>query len=368
MTEELLGRRSAASLVDALRAAEPDAEFGATRGTAERLEGLTLSERARALARSLLADVDGGPERLAALTRRALERPDFAGWALWPVGLAVATRAVDDGRPAAFDDAMAVLRALTPRMTSEFAIRPLLRHDLDRALAIMREWTADPDWNVRRLASEGSRPLLPWAERIPALVADPAPTRPILDALHDDPEESVRRSVANHLNDHSRSHAEFVVRTARAWREAGGAHVERTSRHALRTLVKRGDPGALALLGHGPVRVDVAPLELAARTIAFGDAVRFRGEVASAEDAPVDLVIDFVLFFPDARGRERSKVFKLAQRALEPGARTVVEGAHAFRPMTTRRYYPGRYGVALQVNGVRQERADFALTFDPPLE
>lgn len=258
-TDELLGARQAELLVEALGDAA-GGTLAATRTAAGGLGALSLSGRARALAAAILSDVEGDHARLAAVVRRALERPDFEGWLLWPVGLAVALRAVDEGSASGFDGAMDVLRELTPRMTSEFAVRPLLRHDLDRALAHMRAWTADPDWHVRRLASEGSRPLLPWAERIPALVADPEPSRPILDALFDDPEASVRRSVANHLNDHSRAHAAFAVATARGWRESGGgAHVERTSKHALRTLVKRGDPGALALLGFPPAELAVSP-------------------------------------------------------------------------------------------------------------
>lgn len=362
--DELLGARQAAALIEIMGGAS-GRSFDATAEAAGRLDRLALSDRARALANALLADVDGDQERLAALVRRSLDAPGFAGSALWPVGLAVAMRGIGEGSARSFDTAMSVLRDLTPHWTSEFAVRPLLRHDLDRALAHLRDWTTDADWNVRRLASEGSRPLLPWAERIPALVADPEPSRPILDALHDDPEESVRRSVANHLNDHSRAHASFAVEVARGWRSGGGRHLERTTRHAMRTLVKRGDPAALELLGFPPVDVAVSPLEVAPVAVADGGTVSFGATVENRGAETARLVIDYALFFPGARGAERSKVFKLAQRTLAPGERVRVEGSHSFRRISTRRYYPGLHGVALQINGVVRERADFVLEAEP---
>ncbi|MBL3687675.1 DNA alkylation repair protein [Leucobacter zeae] len=383
MTDDLLGIARVSALIEALEEAVPDGALPAMRAAASDLERLTLSGRAKALAAALLADLDGAYAPTAAAVRRATARADLVDWVLWPAGLAVALGAVaghdgaehdgaaGDGAShdhAAFDDALDVLRELTPRMTSEFSMRPLLRHDPERALARMSGWVADPDWNVRRLASEGTRPLLPWGERVPALVADPELTRPILDALHDDPSESVRRSVANHLNDHSRRHPEFAVATARGWLSGGGEHAPRTARHALRTLVKRGDPEALALLGFPPVDVAVAPLELDAHAVPNGASIRFRSTIENVGDADARLVIDYALTFPDARGRERSKVFKIAQRVLAPGERTEVIASHSFRPITTRRYYPGSYAVALQMNGALQRRAEFSVLDPTPLD
>lgn len=361
LADELLGAAEARGLVATLTAADPGTPFTATLAASETLAELPLSGRARRLASALLEDVDGGPDRLTAVVRAACADPQFTGWALWAVGLAVAWRAVDAGDAASFDDGLAVLRELTPRMTSEFSVRPLLRHDLPRALGTMTEWTADPDPHVRRLASEGTRPLLPWGERVPQLLQDPRRTRPILDALYDDPDEVVRRSVANHLNDHSRVHASFTVETVGGWQRRGGADVDRTARHALRTLVKRGDPGALALLGFRPAELAVSPLVLTPTLVESGGTVRFRSEIANRGAEPARLVIDYVLSFPDARGAERSKVFKLGHRSLAPGERTVVEASRSFRPISTRRYYPGRHGIALQINGVAQERTDFEL-------
>lgn len=361
MTDDLLGDERVGALLETLEAASGGRRFEATRETAAGLAELTLSGRARALAGGIARDVSGGHAQLAHIVRSALGNPGFEGFALWPVGLASSRIALSEGTDESFDSSLALLGEMTKRFTSEFAIRPLLRHDLDRALDRMSVWTRDPDWAVRRLASEGSRPLLPWAERIPALVADPAPTRPILDALHDDADENVRRSVANHLNDHSRAHPAFAVEVVRGWRAAGGAHVDRVSRHALRTLVKRGDAAALELLGFPPAQLSVSPVEVSPARVESGGTVAFGAAVENVGADPAPLVIDYVLSFPGARGDERSKVFKIMSRTLGPGERFEVRASHSFRPITTRRYYPGRYGVSLQINGVPHPRTDFEL-------
>ncbi len=141
------------------------------------------------------------------------------------------------------------LATFTRLASAEFAIRPFIASDQERTLARMLEWAADPDPAVRRLATEGCRPRLPWGMRLHALVADPSPILPILERLHTDPDESVRRSVANNLNDISRDHPQVVIDLLHSWDPQPGTDTYRLARHALRTLLKRGDPGALAVLG-----------------------------------------------------------------------------------------------------------------------
>ena len=157
-------------------------------------------------------------------------------------------------------------RAIDPSFR-EFAIRRFLAADLDRALAKILPWTGSGDEHVRRLASEGTRPFLPWAVRVAALTSSPEKTVPILDALRTDPSEYVRRSVANHLNDLSRHNPGLVVQTAARWLERPDTNTAWVVRHGLRTLVKRADPGALALMGFSDATVRVSPITVADETI-----------------------------------------------------------------------------------------------------
>ncbi|MGW5733252.1 MULTISPECIES: DNA alkylation repair protein [Streptomyces] len=361
--DELIGRDTVHNLTRSLQAAAPDAALTALRAAAGQIDPLSLRQRADLLRDALLADLPGDYATLARTIRAACDAPGFTGWLIWPVTGALATRAVQEGGTDAFDDAMALLADLTGRLSSEFAIRTLLRHDLDRALGIIvADWTGSADADVRRLASEGTRPYLPWAVRVPDIMARPGVTVPILDALYRDESEYVRRSVANHLNDLSRDHPDVVVRTARRWLDRPDATTPRLVRHGLRTLIKRGHPGALELLGFAPAAVDVDGPRLDQDVVPFGGSVQFTAAIRNSGASPARLSIDYVVHHRKANGGQTGKIFKLTTRTLAPGEQIEVTREHSFRPITTRRYYPGPHAISLQINGVESERAVFELT------
>lgn len=363
--DQLISDHTATALTEAVAAAAPDVVLRALPATVGRLGELSLRERADLLRDAVLADLPGGYPDLARVVRTARDgTAPFTGWLIWPVTSAVAARAVEEGTEAAFDDAMALLADLTGRLTAEFAIRTLLRHDVDRAVGIARTWTRSDDADVRRLASEGTRPYLPWAVRVPQILARPGVTVPLLDALYRDDSEYVRRSVANHLNDLSRDHPELVVATAGRWLAAPAPTTPGLVRHALRTLVKRGHPGALGLLGFGPATVEIDGPVLDGARVPFGGTLRFTAEVRNVGADEARLSIDYVVHHQKANGSQSAKTFKLTTRTLAPGERVQLSREHSFRPITTRRYHPGPHAVALQVNGVVTDRAPFEL--DPP--
>jgi 3-methyladenine DNA glycosylase AlkC len=360
--DELLGVESVRSLIDAVAAAAPGNRLRSLRAAAGDLSGRSLRERSDLLRDALLADLPGGYSELAATVRAAAAGPlPFAGWLIWPVTGAVAARAVADGTDPAFDDAMALLAALTGRLTSEFSIRVLLDHDPDRALAIVGTWPGSPDEHVRRLASEGTRLFLPWARRVPALLGRPERTLPIITALYRDDSEYVRRSVANHLNDLSRVRPDLVVETAAAWLAAPDRHTPKLVRHGLRTLIKQGHPGALALLGFAPATVEVTGPAVALDEVPYGGELAFTATVVNTGDTTATLAIDYVVHHRKANGTRTGKTFKLTTVTLAPGERFAVDRRHSFREITTRRYHPGAHAVELQVNGVRSAPAEFVL-------
>ncbi|GIE77332.1 hypothetical protein Aph02nite_32820 [Actinoplanes philippinensis] len=360
--DELIGPRTVASLLSAVRTAVPGADLAALRAAESRIGPLSLRERADLLRDALLTDLPGDYADLDRAVRRACDlAPEFTGWLIWPVTGAVATRAVEDGGTEAFDAAMALLAELTGRLTAEFAIRALLRHDLDRALGIVAGWTRSADTDVRRLASEGTRPYLPWSTRVPEILARPGATVPILDALYRDDSEYVRRSVANHLNDLSRDHPGLVVGTARRWLADPGPDTGRVVRHGLRTLIKRGHPEALELLGFGAATVEVDGPHLDRTSVPFGGSVRFTAAIRNTGAEQARLTIDYVVHHRKANGGQTGRTFKLTTGTLAPGERIEVVREHSFRPITTRRYHPGGHAIALQVNGVESRRADFEL-------
>ncbi|HET6531326.1 MAG TPA: DNA alkylation repair protein [Actinoplanes sp.] len=356
--DEMIGAPVVAALIEGIAAVAPGRPLTALRGA--ELGTLSVRERSDLLRDALLADLPGDYRSFAATIRAALDRPSFRGWLIWPVSTAVAGKALEPGGD--FRDAMALLAELTPRLTAEFAVRPLLAHDLGRALPIVREWAADADEHVRRLASEGTRPFLPWAKRVPRLTTDPRLTVPILDALYRDESADVRRSVANHLNDLSRIDPDLAVEVAAAWLAAPDPNTPRLVRHALRTLVKKGHPGALRLLGFTPdVGVAVTGPTLASTVVPFGGTVRFTAALTNTSAEPATVAVDYIVHHMKANGQPAGKTFKLATLTLAPGERRMISRDHSFRPITTRRYYPGTHAIELQLNGLVTGRSEFRL-------
>lgn len=270
----------------------------------------------------------------------------LAGWIVWPLGELVARSGLR-----APERALKALHALTQRFSAEFAIRPFLIQHPELTFATLLGWTRDPSAHVRRLVSEGSRPRLPWGQRLGALIADPTPTRPLLLALQDDPSEYVRRSVANHLNDIAKDHPEYVA----DWLERflPGAPPERAAllRHASRTLIKAGHPRVLTLWGAGQAFAGSASLSVDPERLSLGEEVTLTLSLRSQAAAPQKLVIDYAVHHPGARGVRPPKVYKGWKVTLGAGQSTTLQRRHPMRKVTTRTYYAGRHAVDIRING-----------------
>jgi 3-methyladenine DNA glycosylase AlkC len=341
------------------------------------LEALELKARSDLIARALDAHLPGGLDAACALMLAALHPETDAsddavpaddrgirGWAVMPMADVVAARALADPDPGAFDRAMDTLAAMTQRFSAEFAIRPLFLHDPDRALAHVRRWTGHPNRHVRRLASEGTRPRLPWGLRLAPFVADPGPLIPILTRLRDDPEDYVRRSVANSLNDIAKDHPDLIAGLAADWLADAPAPRARLVRHALRTLIKQGHPAALGALGHGPASVSLDTLAVTPR-IRFGETLDIALTLRSADTEPRKIVLDYVIHHVKANGATSPKVFKWRTLTLAPGETLRLARRHAIRPITTRVYYDGTHRLEIVANGSVLGGADFELAGAP---
>lgn len=282
------------------------------------------------------------------------------GWLIQPMADYIAARGLDD-----FDTSMPALAEMTKRFTSEFAVRPFIAKDTALAMTWFARWAEDANMHVRRLASEGCRPRLPWGMRLHAFVADPAPILPILERLRDDPEEYVRRSVANNLNDIAKDHPDLVASIAKRWMAKADKNRQRLVRHACRSLVKAGHQGALEALGYGPADVRLDRLVVKTPDVVFGTAMVFEATIVSLSDKTQPLVIDYVIHHVKADGGTTPKVFKLKVGDLGPGDEMRISKKHAIRQITTRVYYPGRHRIEMQVNGQVLGGADFALVMPP---
>ena len=157
--------------------------------------------------------------------------------------------------------------------------------------------------------------------------------------------------MANHLNDICKDHPHLVIETFQRWRK--GASKERLwiIRHALRTMVKQGDPAALELLGYGPPQVSLHDLHIEPAQIQMGESFTFGFTLQSESDEAQNLIIDYVIHFVKANGKTSPKVFKLSTRMLNGRQSSHIQKKHTIKPITTRRYYPGEHRLEIQVNG-----------------
>ncbi len=354
------------TLAGILSRGDPDLDAAAFVAQAvDGLDRLALKARvahvAAAVADHVHPDFPTAAERVVAGLPPAPVDASFAGlgFTCWPLCRWVSDRGLDH-----FDASMSALHAVTQRFSGEFAIRPFLEREPARTLAVCARWAVDPSPHVRRLASEGTRPLLPWGRRLRHFQQDPGHTLPLLEQLRDDPERYVQRSVANHLNDLAKDHPDRVVAVAERWLQDAPPGRIWTVKHGLRSLIKRGHPGALAALGYGSPQLSLVDFTVPA-TFRVGGKLALAAELRST--APVDqrLVVDVVVGFRKARGQRSPKVFKWTVRTLPAGGVLRLTKGLPLRPVSTRRYYPGPHAVTLQVNGQALGTREFELSLAP---
>jgi 3-methyladenine DNA glycosylase AlkC len=245
--------------------------------------------------------------------------------------------------------------------SAEFAIRAFLEQDQARTLAVMFCWTQHRDEHVRRLASEGSRPRLPWGQQLRALVRNPRPTFDLLSQLRDDPSLYVRKSVANHLNDIAKDHPDLMLALVESWDNPTPA-TRWIVQHGLRTLIKQGHPRALALSGVEPdPAIEVVSFQCAPVTLGLGETLTIETELASQSSQPTPLIIDYVVHYVKASGSTSAKVFKWKGVILPPHQSVRLSKRQTLRDFSTRKHHAGRHRVELQINGKRLAAATFDL-------
>lgn len=246
---------------------------------------------------------------------------------------------------------LAALHAITQRFSAEYAIRFFLNAFPEETLNTLWTWTDDPHYHVRRLCSEGTRPKLPWGQKIGIA---PRQALPLLHRLFADPTRFVTRSVANHLNDLSKTHPDEVLKILQQWADRAKqtpSEMAFIRKHALRTLIKAGHPQALALLGFGNA-TGLTLTDLQFNTsVRMDEALSFSFSITTQISKP--LVLDYIVYFQSKQGTlSNKKTYKLQSVTLAEAETLHVQKTHLFRRnMTTRTLYAGEHRIAIQVNG-----------------
>ena len=311
------------------------------------LSGLEMKGRVVHVAEALADSLPDDFAEAAKVIGKALDGPELDGWIVYCVDDYVARYGIDQP-----EVALPLMARLTPRWSCEYAIRPMIEAHPDLTFGYFDQWINSDDEHLRRLVSEGSRPRLPWGGYLKAFVADPTPTISLLDRLVDDPSPYVRKSVANHLNDITKDHPDLAIETAQRWLDEKGEAERRAwvVNHGMRSLIKKGDPTALALVGYDQAaEVAITRFRVTPEEITIGESVTIEFALAATEPTPV--MVDYAIHHAGSSGVRSAKVFKLKRLELEPGVEASFVREHRIREVSVRRIYPGPHLIEVQVNG-----------------
>jgi 3-methyladenine DNA glycosylase AlkC len=260
-----------------------------------------------------------------------------------------------------YESSVQCMELLTSFTSCEFAVRPFIIQYPDKMLQQMQQWSLHKNEHVRRLASEGSRPRLPWAMALPALKKQPAPLLAILENLKNDPSEYVRRSVANNLNDISKDNPGVLLAIVKKWK-GQSLETDALLKHASRTLLKQGDTNILKLFGLADnANIYTEKFQLHTSKVKIGEYLQFSFSLENRGKKAIMLRMEYGMHYLRSNGQHSKKVFKISERELKPGEKISMQRKQSFKIITTRRFYPGLHRVSLIVNGVERSVEEFEL-------
>ncbi|MCE7994864.1 MAG: DNA alkylation repair protein [Roseivirga sp.] len=258
-----------------------------------------------------------------------------------------------------FETSVNAFETVTQFTSCEFGVRPFIIRYPEEMIQRMKEWSEHEHPAVRRLSTEGCRPRLPWAMAIPDLKKDPAPILPILKRLKTDPSESVRRSVANNLNDISKDNPDLVLDLAYEW-QGQNKDVDWVVKHACRTLLKQGHPKAMTLFGFGSVKeIEIRDLEITTPVVKLGNSLEFNFSLENKAKKESKIRLEYAIYFLKANKSLAKKVFTISEKAYAANSVAEISRKQPFKLITTRKLYEGGHKLALIINGNEQDQFDF---------
>ena len=258
-----------------------------------------------------------------------------------------------------WDISIAALERYTPHASAEFAVRPFIINHEERMMAQMYAWSKSDNEDVRRLASEGCRPALPWGQALVKYKKDPTPVLPILEQLKNDPAIYVRKSVANNLNDISKTHPDLVATIAKDW-YGKDENTNWIVKHGCRTLLKKGNREVMAIFGFDDTtNIDVDNFAIDSKSVSIGNSLNFSFIITTKTTTKVRL--EYGMDFVKANGKQSRKIFQISEITLKANETKNYTKNHSFANLSTRKHYPGIHSITLIVNGVERGTLDFEL-------
>ncbi|WP_412467595.1 DNA alkylation repair protein [Pedobacter sp. KLB.chiD] len=267
----------------------------------------------------------------------------------------IETYGIDD-----FENSVEALEFVTQFVSCEFAVRPFILKYGNEMILSMQKWSLHESHKVRRLASEGSRPRLPWAMAIPFLKKDPTSILPILENLKTDPSAYVRRSVANSLNDIAKDHPHVVLNMAKNW-SGLGAETEAIIKHGSRTLLKQGHADILKHYGLNDEGILLKDFKILTPLIKIGESLQFSFSIFNSNDSEQKVRMEYAIYYKKQNGQNTKKVYKISERIYPAGTSINIIRKQKFVLITTRKFHPGDHQISIIINGAEKDILHFEL-------
>ena len=259
------------------------------------------------------------------------------------------------------DASLEALGEITRLVSAEFAVRPFLIRYPEKAMQFFHKWSQSKNANVRRLASEGCRPRLPWARALVTFKEDPSPILPLLENLKQDPSSYVRKSVANNLNDISKDHPQIVIALAEKW-SGTHPHTDWIIRHGCRSLKKAGDEKTLRLHGFNAGSKSRISKLLLPKEIRIGGLLNFTFAFKNIENKAAKFRLDYAIDYVTASGKISRKIFKISESTFPPGEKITITRKRSFKNFTTRKHFRGKHLLSIIANGKKLAAREFIVS------
>ncbi|WP_456312674.1 DNA alkylation repair protein [Pseudomonas shirazensis] len=250
--------------------------------------------------------------------------------------------------------------SITQFISCEFAVRPFILKYKEKMIDEMIKWSLHDNHHVRRLASEGSRPRLPWAMAIPFLKKDPSSILPILENLKNDPSEYVRRSVANNLNDIAKDNPQIILEIANKWK-GQNKETDAIIKHGCRTLLKQGHPEILSHYGLESTNIELSNFEIKTPVVKIEDYLQFQFHLNNKNKEAKTIRLEYAVHYKKSKGHLAKKVFKISEKVYQPNQLSKVERKQSFKLITTRVFHTGIHQLSIIINGTESEILEFEL-------
>lgn len=269
----------------------------------------------------------------------------LSGFSAWPLQTVIELYGLETP-----ELALNTMAEITEKASAEFAIRPFLEQHKEITISKVLEWSGHENHHIRRLASEGTRPKLPWGQNVSWITQFPDSFKDVLETLSDDPSEYVRKSVANHTNDITKLNKDSALKLTGKWIN-GTQNQQKVAKHALRWLLKKGDEDALAQVGFNNQKsVSLESYKANTQHVQLGDKVTFSAEIENLGTHDIAIDVMMRMEYPGKKN-SRTSVFNWKRGIIEVG-RHRLDFSFSFENRSIRTLLAGNYEFKMMINGV----------------